>query len=84
MNENYLSRLFQRETGERFSQYLMRVRMETAKQLIESNPADKLYEISEKAGFGDNYHYFSLAFKKYTGLTPSEYKKLNEPSTGSC
>lgn len=80
MNENYLSRLFQRETGERFSRYLMRTRMEMAKQLIESCPTEKLYEISEKIGFGDKYHYFSLSFKKYTGYSPSEYKKMLEHS----
>jgi len=78
MNEDYLGRLFQREMGERFTQYLIRTRMEKAKGMIESGDDLKLFEISELTGFGDKYHYFSLAFKKYTGMSPSEYKKLCE------
>jgi two-component system response regulator YesN len=75
MNENYLGKLFNKQTNEKFSQYVMRIRMEKAKELIVNNDY-KIYEIAEKIGFADNTQYFSQVFKKYTGYTPSEYKKL--------
>ena len=76
MNEDYLSRLFQRETGERFSQYVNKLRMEKAKYLIVVRSDLKMFEISKLAGFGDKNQYFSLVFKKYTGMSPTEYKNL--------
>lgn len=75
MNENYLGKLFHKQTGEKFSQYVMRVRMEKAKELIVNNDY-KIYEIAERIGFADNTQYFSQVFKKYTCYTPSDYKKL--------
>jgi two-component system response regulator YesN len=75
MNENYLGKLFHKQTNEKFSQYVMKVRMEKAKELIMNNDY-KIYEITESVGFADNTQYFSQVFKKYTGYTPSEFKKL--------
>jgi two-component system response regulator YesN len=75
MNENYLGKLFYKQTNEKFSQYVMRIRIEKAKELIIDNDC-KVYEVAEKVGFGDNTQYFSQVFKKHTGCTPSEYKKL--------
>lgn len=76
MNEDYLGRLFQRETSERFSQYLLRRRIEKAKSLLEDKMGYKIFEISEMTGFGDNTPYFSMVFKKQTGFSPSEYKNM--------
>ncbi len=75
MNEGYLSKLFLKETGEKFSHYLLRLRMEQAKELIERNGAERIYEIAQTVGLGNNPQYFSQLFKKYTGCSPSEYKK---------
>jgi two-component system response regulator YesN len=75
MNDGYLSKLFIKETGEKFSHYLMRVRMEKAKELIINSDDDLVYEVARKVGFGNNPQYFSQLFKKYTGWSPSEYKK---------
>jgi YesN/AraC family two-component response regulator len=74
MNEDYLGKLFYKKTNEKFSQYVMRIRIEKAKELIVDNDC-KVYEVAEKSGFGDNTQYFSQVFKKHTGCTPSEYKK---------
>lgn len=76
MNENYLGKLFHKETNEKFSQYVIKLRMEKAKELIKSDKDYKIYEITEQIGLEDNTQYFSQVFKKYTGYTPSEYKKL--------
>jgi two-component system, response regulator YesN len=76
MNENYLGKLFHKETNKKFSHYVAQVRMEKAKELIERDRDFKIYEITEQVGFESNTQYFSQVFKKYTGYTPSEYKKL--------
>ena len=48
------------------------VRMEKAKELLGDNKY-KLYDVSIEVGY-ENPSYFSRQFKKYTGLTPSEYR----------
>ncbi|WP_042456046.1 response regulator transcription factor [Neobacillus dielmonensis] len=75
MNADYLGKLFKKETGEKFSNYLTRLRIETAIKLIEGETDVKVFEIAEKIGFGENPQYFSQVFKKHTGYTPSEYKR---------
>lgn len=75
MNADYLGKLFKKETGEKFSNYLTRIRMELAIELIEKENDVKVFEIAEKIGYGENPQYFSQVFKKHTGYTPSEYKR---------
>ena len=76
MNVDYLGKIFKKETGENFTQYVMRNRIETARQLLKDRPDYRTFEIAERSGFGDNPQYFSQVFKKYTGLTPSEYRQI--------
>ena len=76
LNTVYLGRLFYNETGQSFSKYVTKKRIEYAKKLIRTSSDELIYEISQKVGFGDNSQYFSQVFKKNTGYTPSEYKKL--------
>jgi two-component system response regulator YesN len=75
MNVDYLGKLFKKEMGEKFSDYIIRIRMEKAKNLIETSD-QKVFEIAKQVGFGDNPQYFSQVFKKNTGYTPSEYRKF--------
>ena len=77
-NVDYLSKIFKKEAGVNFSQYLIQQRMEKAKQLLESLSDDKIYEVAARVGFGNNSQYFSQVFKQYTGLSPSEYRKKIE------
>ena len=49
------------------------IRMQKAKELLEHTDL-KNYEIAERVGFSDS-HYFSVAFKKTTGKTPTEYAR---------
>jgi two-component system, response regulator YesN len=72
-NKDYLGKHFKSKTGESFSQFSAKIKLEHAKNLLQSN-AYKHYEISEMLGYKD-VGYFSKLFKEYTGLTPSEYKK---------
>lgn len=82
MNEVYLSKLFIEETGEKFSHYLNRIRMERAMKLLKDPKYDKVYEVAEQVGWGKNPQYFSQIFKKHTGYTPTEYKDKFRYSTG--
>jgi two-component system response regulator YesN len=75
---NYFSRLFKKEMGEGCNEYITRLRIEKAKQFLGASRL-KTYEIAEKVGYHDT-NYFSLAFKKNTGLSPKEFReKLNNP-----
>lgn len=73
MNADYLGKLFKKETGEKFSNYVMRVRIQRASKLMAADPDTKIFEMAEMFGFGDNPQYFSQVFKKQMGCTPSEY-----------
>ena len=61
------------ELGTGFSGYLLELRMECAKGLLQSTN-DKIKDVAAKSGFND-YHYFSKAFKKMQGLSPADYRK---------
>ena len=54
LNETYLSKLFQREIGEKFSAYLVRQRMMLAMRLMLRSPYLQIQEIAQQTGFGDN------------------------------
>jgi two-component system response regulator YesN len=76
MNDEYLGRLFFREMNEKFSQFVLRVRLDMAKKLIENAEDLKIYEISSMTGFSEDAQYFSRIFKSHVNCTPSEYKKM--------
>lgn len=73
---NYFSKIFKQETGENFTEWLNKFRIEKAKALILQQQGEKVYEIAAKVGFHD-YKYFAFIFKKYTGYTPGTFKELN-------
>lgn len=77
-NVDYLGKMFKKEVGENFSYYVMKKRMEVAKDLILNGRQDKIYEVAEKVGYGSNSQYFSQVFKKYTGISPLEYKEFSK------
>lgn len=81
MSADYIGREFSRSIGEKFSNYLLRVRMEQAKVMLRGNPSTRSYEIAEQIGLGNNPHYFSQVFRKYTGMTPTEYRAQIDKST---
>lgn len=71
---SYFSTLFKKETGEGFSKYLTRVRMEEAKILLRESQLS-VAEVCRNVGYMDLKH-FTHTFHKSTGLTPGEYRKL--------
>jgi two-component system, response regulator YesN len=73
ISPGYLSRLMKRETGFSFVEYLNRIRVKKATILM-SDPAAKAFEVAERVGYRSQ-HYFSRAFKKVTGTSPTDHRK---------
>ena len=69
----YFSKLFKEETGENFIEYLTKVRISRAKELL-TDPNVSIKEVCASSGYSDP-NYFSRIFKKYEGVTPSEYRE---------
>jgi two-component system response regulator YesN len=81
ISPNHLSTVFAQETGENFIEYLTRIRLEKARQLLRTTGM-KSADIAGETGFNDP-HYFSYIFKKNTGLSPKEYRlSLHEDPGG--
>jgi two-component system response regulator YesN len=74
-NPSYLSRLFKQMKGQNISEYILGKRIEKSKQLLE-NPDIKVLEVAEKVGYPIAQN-FSRLFKKFTGMTPQEYRDVN-------
>ena len=77
----YFSTVFKRETGKTFINYLTDIRMDRAvHMLLDEN--EKTYVIAEAVGYSDP-NYFSYAFKKKFGVSPSKYKAQQRVGTAS-
>lgn len=72
LNRTYLSLRFREQTGEKFVDYLNKIRIEKAKEMLTTGQK-KTYNIAKAVGY-DNIKYFFRVFKKYTGLTPEQYR----------
>lgn len=68
----YFSKIFKEETGEGFVEYLTGIRIEKAKELLNTTEYS-IKEICSMVGYADP-NYFSRSFKKNVGVTPTEYK----------
>lgn len=71
---SYFSSMFKEQTEESFSDYLFRKRMEGAKTQLRTT-RNSVAVICENVGYSD-LRSFTKSFKKYTGLTPKDYRKL--------
>lgn len=73
LSPNYLSKIFKRKTGINFSEYLLKIKMEKASELLR-DITRKTYEIAAEVGY-DNPKNFTRAFKQYSGKTPREFRE---------
>jgi two-component system response regulator YesN len=71
INVNYLSRLFKKNTGKTFTEYLIQLRIDKATWYYQNTDL-RVYEISEKVGYKD-WRYFSQLYKNITGHTVTQY-----------
>lgn len=73
LSTSYLCTFFKSETGSTLNQYITEFRIKKAKQLL-ADPRNKVNEIGSQVGYNDG-NYFGKSFRKYTGLSPSEYRE---------
>ncbi|MDF2959641.1 MAG: two component AraC family transcriptional regulator [Paenibacillus sp.] len=73
INYTYCCDLFQKTAKVTFTDYVTRLRMKKAGQLLRESDLT-ITEICREAGYKD-YHYFNKVFKKSYGVTPSNYRK---------
>lgn len=81
ISREYLSRLFKREIGESFSEYVQQKKIETATNMILYSEYSDV-EISNILAF-PSQSYFVKVFKKYEGVTPGKYRRQRIESTGA-
>ena len=75
MNEDYFGRLFRKLTGEKFNSYLQHTRILLAQRLMQYQPEMLIQDLARLTGYAEDGQYFSKAFRKETGSSPSEYRK---------
>lgn len=73
-NSAYFSTLFKKESGQSFSDYIFKVRMTKAQEMLKKTDLN-IDTVCGKVGYMDVKH-FTQSFKKFTGLNPSEYRKI--------
>ena len=75
LDPDYASKLFKKETGISFGNYIIQKRMDVAKHLLHTTRLP-INTIADNVGYG-NYSYFIRLFKKMTGFTPIEFRNEN-------
>ena len=73
LSVGYLSNYFKQKMGMTFVDYLTKLRIEKAKELL-MHTNEKIYKVAEQVGY-QNSQYFVTIFKKKTGVTPAEYRR---------
>ena len=72
----YVSKVFKDATGESPINYLIKLRLSKACELLEDSNGS-IKEIARQVGYADAY-YFSKLFKKYYGISPVHYRRKKE------
>lgn len=75
MSSRYIGHKFMEKMGMRFSDFLTKVRMEKAKELLRGTKYYTSDEIANRVGLGNNVRYFYRLFREYTGMTAKEYRE---------
>ncbi len=70
----YLGQLFHKEMNQTFSDYVNRFRVEKATELLKRTSL-KTHDVAKAAGYWDTAHFYKQ-FKKYVGVSPTQYRKL--------
>lgn len=76
LNQDYLTRIFKRETGTSVKSYIVGQRMEKARELLETSKTP-IADIACQIGYY-NYTSFNRIFKKYYGVSPQSYRRKTE------
>ena len=74
VSREHLSRIFKKETGFGFNEYLNVYRLKRANAILTENPKSKVSQVAVRCGFGDS-NYFSKQYKKMYGVAPTQTKR---------
>src|SRR5690606_37616406 len=74
MSDSHFKSWFKKEFGMPPLDYILRVRIEEAKKLLEQSSGESVTAIAFKLNFSSS-QYFATVFKKYTGINPANYKQ---------
>lgn len=78
MSPGHFSKLFHEAIGITFSRYMVQLKINEAKHLLAETDL-KIYEVAGAVGYND-FRHFAKTFKDMEGVTPAQYRKLNEGS----
>lgn len=76
VNDKYIGRLFRRQTGQTFHEYLNTVRMEKAAAFLQ-DPEMSVLSVAFRSGF-QNVSYFNRLFRRQYGMSPSKYRRRTQ------
>ena len=79
LSPNYFSEYFKKQTGEKFSLFLLRLRVDFAANLLKITDLS-VKEVAFESGF-NSAAYFSNTFKDFYGMSPDRYRKINKIET---
>ena len=79
ISPSHFSTIFRQEFGITFRDYLSKLRINRAKELLRTTNL-KSSEVAHQSGFNDS-HYFSFVFKKKTGITPRQFRAQSQDNT---
>ena len=82
LTARYIGRRFLNEMNMKFSDFLLKVRMEKAMELLRETDISSATDIAGRVGLGNNVQYFYRLFRQYTGMTLKEYKDKNTVTEG--
>jgi len=74
MSIGYLSSLIKKKTGTSYSEYIIRKRLQLAKELL-TDQTLSVQEVVQRVGYKDYFH-FNKWFKRHVGVTPSKFRKI--------
>ena len=77
VSAEHLSRIFKKELGVGFNEYINNVRLQKAEFMLRNEAGKSVSEIAFACGFNDS-NYFSFRFKRAYGFSPVSLRKLSK------
>ena len=70
---SYISKMYKKSTGKKLVDYVQKIRIDKAKEIMEADPTLTISEIFPQCGFYNDITFIRV-FKKHEGVTPGTYR----------